>query len=75
MISIAELKNIEPPLENMSDEALENIRSLIYAHAHLALECFLESKLDCKTCSLGSKQKEGDVEQLSLCKMTKQKKE
>ena len=44
MISLEELKRIEPALMNKSDEELTKIRNLLYGQAQLAFECFLEDK-------------------------------
>ena len=44
MISLEELKRIEPALENKSDEELTVIRNLLYGQAQLAIECFIEDK-------------------------------
>ena len=44
MISLDELKKIEPALVNKSNEELTVIRNLLYGQAQLAFGCFLEDK-------------------------------
>lgn len=44
MISIDELKRIDPKLSKYSDTELEKIRALLYSLGQLAIENFLESK-------------------------------
>ena len=44
MLSIEQIRELEPTLRDAPDEDIESIRESIYAHAQLALECFLEEK-------------------------------
>ena len=44
MISIEELRKIEPELQELPDAEVEHIRDLLYDQAKLALECFLQDK-------------------------------
>ena len=44
MITLDELRQIEPALKNTSDEELTKIRNLLYGQAQLAIECWLEDK-------------------------------
>ncbi len=71
MISLEELKKIEPALEKVPNEKLEEIRNLLYAQAQLSLECFLENKSDSKKIALGSQQTEDEMKKLPPCKMEK----
>jgi hypothetical protein len=44
MISLDQLKKIDPKLSKYSDEELTKIRALLYSLGQLAIESFLESK-------------------------------
>ena len=44
MISLDELRKIEPSLEKLSDKELTIIRNLLYAQGQLAFECWLEKQ-------------------------------
>ena len=44
MISIDELKRIDPKLSKYSDTELEKIRALLYSLGQLAIESFLDKK-------------------------------
>ena len=44
MISLDELKRIDPNLKKYSDTELEKIRALLYSLGQLAIESFLDSK-------------------------------
>ena len=44
MISIDELKRIDPKLSKYSDTELEKIRGLLYSLGQLAIESFLDTK-------------------------------
>ena len=44
MISLDELKKIDPKLSKYSDEELEKIRALLYSLGQLAIESFLDNK-------------------------------
>jgi len=42
MLSIDELKKIEPALQDLSDEEITDIRARLYALAELALDCWVD---------------------------------
>ncbi|MEI7709125.1 MAG: hypothetical protein WCI76_00220 [bacterium] len=44
MISLEDLKRIEPKLQGKSDEELTKIRNLLYGLGQLTLETYLERK-------------------------------
>ena len=44
MISLEELRELEPGLKDMSDAEVTKIRILLYSQAQLALKCFIDSK-------------------------------
>ena len=44
MISLDELKRIDPNLKKYSDTELEKIRALLYSLGQLAIESFLDNK-------------------------------
>ncbi len=48
MISLEQLREVEPALKDMFDKEVERIRDLLYAQAKMALECFLEEKTGTK---------------------------
>ncbi len=48
MISLEELRALEPKLKDTSDKELLEIRRLLYAQAELALECYWKMKKDKK---------------------------
>ncbi len=75
MISIEQMREIEPTLKNAPDEDVEVIRNLIYTHAQLALDCFIEEKNGSKMSPLVPRQVDGDMKKLPPCKMEKQKTE
>lgn len=75
MISLEEMRGLEPALKNAPDKDVEVIRNLLYAHAQLALECFIEEKNGSKMSSLVPRQVEDNMKKLPVCKTEKQKKE
>lgn len=44
MITLKQLRELEPSLKDLPDEEVYRIRELLYDQATLALECFLETK-------------------------------
>jgi len=44
MISLEELRRIDPTLEKISDDELIIIRNYLYAQGQLAFECWLEKQ-------------------------------
>jgi hypothetical protein len=44
MITLEQLRKLEPSLKDLPDDEVFRIRELIYDHAELALSCFLETK-------------------------------
>lgn len=48
MISLEELRKIDPDLENISDEELIKIRHSLYSLGKLSLETFIEKKTGSK---------------------------
>jgi len=42
MLSIDELKKIDPALQDLSDEEITDIRARLYALAELALDCWAD---------------------------------
>jgi len=46
MISLEEMREIEPALKNVSDKELIEARRVLYQLAKLSLECFIEKKTD-----------------------------
>ncbi len=48
MITLKQLREIEPLLEKVSDEELTIIRDLLYKQGQLAFECWLEEQTGSK---------------------------
>ena len=44
MMTIEQLRELEPSLKDLPDNEVFRIRQLIYDHAELALSCFLKTK-------------------------------
>jgi len=48
MISLEQIRELEPSLQDAPDEEVARIRELTYSLVQLALECFLEKKTGVK---------------------------
>jgi hypothetical protein len=44
MISLEELREIEPGFKGMSDKEMEEIRDLLYAQGQLIFDCWMEDE-------------------------------
>jgi hypothetical protein len=51
MLSVNQLKNIDPELRDLSDEDVTEIRAKLYALAELALDCWIRHAREARTAS------------------------
>lgn len=75
IISLEEMREIEPALKEVPDEELKKARQILSNLGNLALECFIESKGGSNYRNEGSQPFEDDVKKLSPCKIENQKTE
>lgn len=75
MISLEKLREVEPALKTVSDQELERIRDILYAHAEMALESFIEAKTGSNVSPVVSGQAENSMKKSSLWKKEEYKKE
>ncbi len=75
MMSLEEMRKIEPALKKVTDQELEKARKLLYDLGRLSLECFMESKAGSKYPVRVPGQTKGNTQELKQCKMEKEKKE